>query len=72
MHRTVPGTPFHVADETEDWLPVPASPPGITPGGALDVSFLSPTPAGREGAVTVKDGRLTLGRGAVHGSWASA
>lgn len=55
-------TPFHTADETEDWLPVPPS-PEIQSGGALDVSFLVPKPAGREGAVTIKDGRLSFGRG---------
>src|SRR5262249_9833603 len=53
--------PFHVADETEDWLPVPVS-PGIMRGGSLDFSFLLPKPAGREGAVTVKEGRLVFGR----------
>lgn len=55
-------TPFHWADETGDWLPVPAS-PEIAAGGALDVSFLVPKPAGREGGVTIKDGRLSFGRG---------
>jgi hypothetical protein len=56
-------TPFHAADETEDWLAVPAS-PAITAGSALDSSYLLLAPAGREGAVQVKDGRLTFGRGA--------
>ncbi len=53
--------PFHVADETENWLPIAAS-PEIVPGGALDVSFLVPKPAGRDGLVTVKEGRLNFGR----------
>jgi hypothetical protein len=55
-------TPFHVADDTEGWHPVAVS-PEISPGGALDVSFLVPGPAGRDGLVTVKDGRLAFSRG---------
>ena len=56
-------TPFHVADETDEWLPAPVS-PAVAAGGALDVSFLVPKPSGRDGAVAVKDGRLAFGRGA--------
>jgi hypothetical protein len=55
-------TPFHVADDTDGWLPVAAS-PEIAPGGALDVSFLLPKPAGRDGHVVVKGGRLAFSRG---------
>ncbi len=59
-----PGTswiPYHEADNTEEWFPVPAS-PGIAPGSALDVSFLTPTPAGRGGFVTARDGHLFSGK----------
>ena len=35
-------TPYHVADDTDDWLPVAPS-PQIAAGGALDVSFLLPS-----------------------------
>ena len=50
-------TPYHTADETTEWLPVPAS-QTIEPKSALDVSFLLPRPAGGLGFVTVKNGRL--------------
>ena len=50
-------TPYHTADETTEWLPVPAS-QIIEPKSALDVSFLLPRPAGGLGFVTVKNGRL--------------
>jgi hypothetical protein len=53
-------TPYHTADETADWLAVPAS-KTIESQTALDVSFLLPRPAGALGFVTVKDGRLTWG-----------
>ncbi len=54
-------TPYHVADDTTNWLPVAPS-PTIAAGSALDVSFLVPRPAGRGGFVTVKDGRLAYGQ----------
>ena len=38
-------TPYHVADETGEWLPVPPS-KSIVAKSALDVSFLLPAPAG--------------------------
>jgi hypothetical protein len=50
-------TPYHAADETTEWLPVPAS-PTIEANSALDVSFLLPRPAGGLGFVAVKNGRL--------------
>ena len=53
-------TPFHVADETDEWLAVPPS-RAITARSALDVSFLLHAPAGGRGSVTVKDGHLTFG-----------
>ena len=55
-------TPYHVADDTAELAPGAAS-PAIAPGGALDVSFLLPEPAGRDGLVTVKDGRLSFSQG---------
>jgi hypothetical protein len=59
-------TPFHVVDADPDaeadWLPVAPS-PTIAAGSALDVSFLLPAPAGRDGFVAVKEGRLAFSRG---------
>lgn len=55
-------TPYHVADETEGWMPVAPS-DQIAAGGGLDVSFLLATPAGRNGMTTVKDGRLAFSKG---------
>ena len=55
-------TPYHVADETDEWLAVPPS-PSIVAKSALDVSFLLPAPAGERGFVSVKDGRLAFGKG---------
>ena len=54
--------PYHVADETGQWLPVPPS-PSIAAKSALDVSFLLPAPAGERGFVGVKDGRLAFSKG---------
>jgi len=54
--------PFQIADDTDDWLPVPPS-RSINAGTALDVSFLVPRPAGARGFVTVKDGRLAFKQG---------
>ncbi len=54
--------PYHTTDATDAWLTVPTA-SELAPGGALDVSFLVPKPAGREGAVAVKNGRLTFGGG---------
>ncbi|QEH38146.1 hypothetical protein OJF2_67440 [Aquisphaera giovannonii] len=62
-------TPFHVSDDTDDWLKVPPS-TKIVAGSPLDVSFLVPAPAGRNGFVTAKDGRLAFekgGRARFHG-----
>ncbi len=60
--QAIAWTPFHNADETDGWHPVSVS-PDITPGGALDVSFLVPTPAGAVGLTTVKGGRLAFSSG---------
>ena len=54
--------PYHVADETGTWLPVPPS-QSIVARSALDVSFLVPAPAGERGFVTVKDGRMAFSKG---------
>jgi hypothetical protein len=54
--------PFHVGDETDEWLPVPTS-ASIVAKSALDVSFLVPAPAGRNGFVTIKKGRLVFTKG---------
>ena len=54
--------PYHVADDTSTWLPVPPS-PSIVARSALDVSFLVPAPAGERGFVTVKDGHLAFSKG---------
>jgi hypothetical protein len=61
--------PFHVEEDTDDWLTVPPS-PAIAANSALDFSFLVPVPAGRRGFVTAKDGRLNFekgGRARFHG-----
>ncbi len=55
-------TPYHIADETGEWLAVPPS-KFITPKSALDVSFLLPAPAGERGFVGVSDGRLAFSKG---------
>jgi hypothetical protein len=55
--------PFQVDDDTTDWLAVPAS-SSISPGSALDFSFLVPKPAGSRGFVTVKDARFHFEDGA--------
>jgi hypothetical protein len=55
-------TPFHVADETDDWLHVTPS-TGIEKGSALDFSFLLDGPAGKHGGVGVKNRRLGFARG---------
>ena len=55
-------TPFQVADETEQWVPVPAS-QAIVPQSALDASFLVPAPAGARGMVTTADGHLAFKQG---------
>jgi len=51
--------PFHTEDDTDEWLAVPPS-GSIAEGSALDFSFLVPKPAGRQGFVTVKDGKLVF------------
>ncbi len=60
--QAVTWTPFHVADATDGWHPMAAS-PEIATGGALDVSFLVPQPAGALGLTTVKGGRLAFSSG---------
>jgi hypothetical protein len=55
-------TPYHTENDTDDWLAVPPS-SSILPKSALDFSFLLDPPAGRKGAVTVKDGRLAFENG---------
>ena len=55
-------TPFHVADDTDDWLEVAPS-PQIAAGGALDVSFLIPKSSGQSRGVSVKEGRLAFTNG---------
>ena len=69
--RPAPGRRSTSKMTRRDWLPVAAS-PAIAAGGGLDVSFLLPKPAGRDGLVTVKNGRLAFSRGGRRGSWASA
>jgi hypothetical protein len=51
--------PFQVADDTSEWLSVPAS-QSIASGSALDVSFLVPAPAGARGFVTIKESHLAF------------
>jgi hypothetical protein len=54
--------PYHTAEETDDWLAVPAS-KSIVAKSALDVSFLVQRPAAVAEFVSVKDGRLAFGGG---------
>jgi hypothetical protein len=55
-------TPYQIQTENEDW---PAFSPSdhIEAGSALDASAILPTPAGAQGFVTVKDGRLHFEKG---------
>ncbi len=55
-------TPYHVGDDTQDWMPVAPS-KEIAASSALDVSFLLNAPAGHRGLTTVKDGRLAFSKG---------
>jgi hypothetical protein len=55
-------TPYHVADDTGGWKPFAAS-TGVEANSALDFSFLAEGPAGKSGAVTVKEGRLHFAKG---------
>lgn len=55
-------TPYHIEDETTDWMPVRPS-TEIVAGSALDVSSLLDAPAGKHGFVTVRDGRLGFTNG---------
>ncbi len=49
---------------TAGWIPAPiAWRDQITPGSALDVSFLNDAPAGRHGFLTVRDGHFVFERG---------
>lgn len=50
-------TPYHVDDETDRWLPMPAS-TKIEPDSALDFSFLTSGGPARKGPVVVRDGRF--------------
>ncbi|MBX6314237.1 MAG: hypothetical protein IRY99_15195 [Isosphaeraceae bacterium] len=55
-------TPYHVADDTQDWLPFAPS-PEIEAKSALDASALVEAPAGQHGFVTVRDGHLQFEKG---------
>jgi len=55
-------TPDHVETGTVAWKPLPPS-PSIAAGSALDASALLDDPAGRRGAVVVRDGRLAFANG---------
>lgn len=55
-------TPYHVADDRDDWTAYKAE-PAIEPGSALDASTLLDAPAGKHGPVVVRDGRLTFSQG---------
>jgi hypothetical protein len=55
-------TPDHVEDETAGWLPVAPS-PSVAADSALDASGLLGAPAGKEGRVVVRDGRLSFEKG---------
>ncbi len=55
-------SPYHVADDTSDWRPIPPA-EAIQPASALDFSFLLKPPAGDQGRVIVKDGRLSYASG---------
>jgi hypothetical protein len=55
-------TPYHVADDTDAWLPVPPS-SSIVADSALDVSFLTKAPADKRGSVAIKDGRFAFSQG---------
>lgn len=52
------------AVDTSGWFPAPiAWRDGISPGSALDVSFLNDAPAGRHGFLTVRDGHFVFAGG---------
>ena len=55
-------TPYHAQSEQKSWPPLPAA-PEIAAGSALDASALIPAPAGAQGFVTVKSGRLHFANG---------
>jgi hypothetical protein len=55
-------TPYHVDDETDGWLPIPAS-KQVEPKSALDFSFLLDGPAGKHGPLMVRNGRFHFTRG---------
>lgn len=62
--------PFHETDDTDGWMRVAPS-PRIVPKSALDFSFLVSAPAGGNGFVKSRDGRLTWekgGRAIFHGA----
>jgi hypothetical protein len=52
-------TPYHVETNTTGWKPITPS-PSILAGSPLDASSLLDAPAGKHGAVVVRDGRLTF------------
>ncbi len=56
-------TPYHVATVTSGWTPIAPS-PQIQANSALDASGLLDAPAGKNGFVVVRDGRLQFERGA--------
>lgn len=64
-------SPYHVADDTEDWRPIPPS-EAIEPKSALDFSFLLNAPAGGQGRVMVKDGRLAFAEGGRARFWGAS
>ena len=55
-------TPYHVATVTTGWSPVKPA-PEIQAGTALDASALLDAPAGKDGFVVVREGRLAFERG---------
>jgi hypothetical protein len=54
--------PYHVQSESKAWPVLPAA-AEIAAGSALDASLLLPAPAGAQGFVTVKNGRLHFANG---------
>lgn len=57
-----PWTPDHVATDVAGWRPFAPS-TGIAAGSALDASGLVPAPAGKDGHVVARGGRLHFDRG---------
>ena len=55
-------TPYHVATVTSGWNPITPA-PRVEADSALDASALLDAPAGKQGFVVVRDGRLAFERG---------